>query len=277
MYAALKKTDMDSKTKWSLFATSVGANTIPDIDLYWAKASAQYLMLHRGITHSFIMVPVWAGLFSLLCYLIFRRKDVRIFFTAAAGVLLHIISDWTNPWGTGLLEPFTSRRYAIGIVPNKGYVFWGIASVVVLLLLLFRQKEYRLRICRSFWVIATLYVGFQIAYSAYVYVDLKAAGYDQVAIRADRAPGGMSYFAKKDDVIIEGRHELLSGVRGTVKTYINDPVDLDLLKKDRRAKDILLFAPFVATQDLGDSIRLFDPRFAGRVGLLEVIVPKSPV
>jgi inner membrane protein len=268
---------MDRKTKCSLFATSVGANTIPDIDLYWAKASEQYLMLHRGITHSFLMVPVWAGLFSLLCYLVFRIKDVRIFFTAVTGVLLHIISDWMNPWGTGLLEPFTSRRYASGIIPNKGYVFWGIAALVILLLLVFRQKEYRLRIYRTFWAISAVYVCFQIAHSAYVYIELKAAGYDRVAIRADREPGGMSYFAKKGDIIIEGRHELLGGVRGTVQTYVSDPVDLEWLKQDRRARDILLFAPFVATQDLGDSIRLFDPRFAGRLGLLEVIVPKSPV
>lgn len=275
MYDALNKTDMDNKTKLCLFATSVGANVIPDIDVHWAKSSAQYLMLHRGITHSFLMVPVWAGLFSLLSYIVLRIKDIRIFIVAIAGVLLHIISDWTNPWGTGLFEPFTSRRYALGIIPNKGYVFWGFAAVTILLLLLFRQKKYRLRVYRTFWALSAVYVCFQIAHSAYVYLDVKSAGYERVALRADRTPGGISYYAKKEGAIVEGRHQLTGGVNGIVRTFENDPVDVELLKKDRRARDILLFAPFVATQDLGDSIRLFDPRFAGRVGFLDVIVLKG--
>src|SRR5947209_7049342 len=104
IYGSVNKKDMDRRTKWSLFATAVGASVIPDIDVKWAKAGTHYLMQHRGITHALVMVPVWAAVFSLLCYLILRTKDRRIFYTAIVGVLSHIISDWTNAWGTGLLE-----------------------------------------------------------------------------------------------------------------------------------------------------------------------------
>lgn len=272
LFGAVNKRNMDLKAQWVLFAVSVGSSVIPDIDIQWARSGGQYLMLHRGITHSFLMVPVWAGLFTLLAYLAFRVKDRRIFWTALAGVLLHVVSDWTNAWGTGLFEPFTSRRYAIGIIPNKGYVFWAFAAIVAILLLLFRKKAYRLRIFRTFWVLSALYACFQIAHSAYVYLDLKSQGYDRVAIRADRYPGGMSYYAKRDDVIVEGRHEL-GGTSGIVSSIPNDPVDLELLREVPGAMEILLFAPFVATQQLEDGIRLFDPRFAGRVGFLEVFVP----
>lgn len=273
IYGALNKINMDTRTKWALFATSVGSSVIPDIDLQWARASADYLMSHRGITHSFFMVPVWAAMFSLLSYLAFRTKDRRIFFTAVIGVLLHIISDWTNAWGTGLFEPFTSRRYAIGIIPNKGYVFWIFAAVIVSFLLLYRRKEQRQRIFRAFWALGAIYAGFQIAHSAYVYLDLKNEGYEQVAIRADRFPGGISYYAKKDDVVVEGRHEL-RGNSGIVQTFRNDTVDMEKLRQYGPARDLLLFAPFVVTQDLGDQIRVFDPRFSGRVSILNVAVPK---
>ncbi|QMV44094.1 metal-dependent hydrolase [Cohnella cholangitidis] len=274
MYGALNKVNMDTKTKWALFAASVGANVIPDIDIQWARAGADYLMSHRGITHSFLMVPVWAVMFSLLSYAILRVKDRRIFIVAVVGVLLHIISDWTNAWGTGLLEPFTSRRYASGFVPNKGYVFWTFAAVLLPLLLLFRSKEHRRRIFRTFWVLGAVYVGFQLVHSAYVYADLKKDGYDQVAVRADRIPGGISYYAKKEDVVVEGRHEI-GGESGIVRTFRNDPVDVEQLMQYRPARNLLLFAPFVVTQDLGESIRVFDPRFSGRVSILSVEVPAS--
>ncbi|WP_239613560.1 metal-dependent hydrolase [Cohnella mopanensis] len=274
VYGSLSKINMDSKTKWSLFATSVGANVIPDIDIQWAREGADYLMSHRGITHSFLMVPVWAALFSFLSYVVFRVKDRRIYWVAVAGVLLHIISDWTNAWGTGLLEPFTSRRYAIGIIPNKGYIFWAFAAVLLPFFLLFRSKEQWQRIFRTFWVIGAVYVGFQIAHSAYVYLDLKQEGYAQVALRADRWPGGISYYAKKDDVVVEGRHEV-GGESGIIQTFRNDPVDMEQLMQYRPAKNLLLFAPFVVTQNLGESIRIFDPRFGGRVPILNVEVPAS--
>lgn len=274
IYGALNKLNMDTKTKWALFATSVGANVIPDIDVQWTRASADYLMSHRGFTHSFFMVPVWAALFSFLSYVVFRVLDRRIFLTAVTGVLLHIFSDWSNAWGIGLFEPFVSNRYAGGFVPNKGYIFWGFMAVLLPFFALYRAKEHRQRIFRVFWILGAVYTGFQIVHSAYVYMDLKNEGYSQVAIRADRIPGGISYYAKKDDIVVEGRHEV-GGDSGIVQTYRNDPVDVEQLRRYRPARDLLLFAPFVVTQDEGDRIRVFDPRFAGRVSILSVDVPKT--
>jgi inner membrane protein len=220
------------------------------------------------------MVPVWAALFSFLSYAVFRAIDRRIFLTAVVGVLLHIVSDWSNAWGIGLFEPLSSSRYAGGFVPNKGYIFWGFMAVLLPFLALYRTREHRQRIFRAFWIMGAVYVGFQVMHSAYVYADLKSEGYSQVAIRADRMPGGMSYYAKKDDIVVEGRHEI-GGESGVVQTYRNDPVDVEQLLRYRPARDLILFAPFVVTQEEGDRIRVFDPRFAGRVSFLNVVVPKT--
>ncbi|WP_164472650.1 metal-dependent hydrolase [Cohnella candidum] len=275
-YAAQDKSKLDVKTKIALLATSVGANIIPDIDIQWAtKTNDSYLIYHRGITHSFLMAPVWAGLFALLAFLLVRAKGKRFFLTALAGVLLHIVSDWTNPWGTGLLEPFTSRRYVSGFIPNKGYVFWCFAAAIAVLLPFFRMPKQRLRVLRGFWALSAFYVLFQLGHASYLYADLKAQGYEHVAIRADRWPGGFSYYAKKGGEIVEGRSDLRGRQpSGIVQEYRTDPVDLDPLMENPSARALILFAPFVGTQDLGDSVRLFDPRFAGRRGFLDIVVPK---
>jgi inner membrane protein len=273
IYGALNKIDMSARTKWALLGTAVGSSVIPDIDLQWARDGASYLMSHRGITHSFAMVPVWAAMFYLLSWAVFRVRDWRLFATAAGGVLLHIVSDWTNAWGTGLLEPFTSRRYAIGIIPNKGYVFWVMAAAILPFLFLYRSQKHRQRLFRIFWAVGSLYACFQIAHTAYVYVELQRDGHEQVAIRADRMPGGLSYYGIKEEQAIEGRHEIGKAPQ-IVKTYRNDPIDLELLKAHRPARDLLLFAPFVVTQDLGDEIRVFDPRFEDRVSFLNLTLPK---
>ncbi|WP_219639515.1 metal-dependent hydrolase [Cohnella sp. CFH 77786] len=276
IYGAQDRKRMDLKMKIALLATSIGSSVIPDIDIQWAsRADGSYLINHRGITHSFLMAPVWAALFFGLAVLLLRVKDKRIFYTGLIGVLLHIVSDWTNAWGTGLFEPFTSRKYAGGFIPNKGYVFWCFAAFAALLLPFFRGHEGRLRAIRSFWVLSAVYVLFQIGHSVYVISDLKSQGYDRVAIRADRWPGGISYYAKRDDTVVEGRSELGGERNRIVQSYRTDPVDVDALMQDSRARAILLFAPFVAAQDLGDRIRLFDPRFAGRLGMLEAVVPKG--
>jgi len=272
LYGAWNKRAMDAKTKWALLGAAVGSSVIPDIDIQWARAGADYLMSHRGITHSFAMVPVWAAMFSGLAWAIFRAKDRRIFFAALTGVLIHIVSDWTNGWGTGLFEPFTQRRYSAGFIPNKGYVFWAIAALLVPLLLLFRSETRRRAVFRAFWAIGACYAAFQLVHSASVYADLTRDGYAQVAIRADRLPGGLSYYAAKDGVVVEGRHEL-AGKRGVVRSYPNERVDFDRLQAYRPARNLLLFAPFVVAQRTEDGVRIFDPRFSGRIPFLSVEVP----
>jgi len=276
LYGAWSKTAMDARTKWALLGAAVGSSVVPDVDIQWARAGADYLMAHRGITHSFLMVPVWAGMFALLSRAIFGAKDRRIFLVALAGVLLHIVSDWTNAWGTGLFEPFTSRRYSIGIIPNKGYVFWAFAALLAPFLLLYRSPGKRRIVFRAFWALGAVYAAVQIAHSSYVLVQLKNEGYAQVAIRADRMPGGLSYYAARNDAIVEGRHEL-GGFSGVIRSYLNEPVDAELMYADPSARSLLRFAPFVVTQRTENGIRLFDPRFGGNVPLLTVDVPAKPV
>jgi inner membrane protein len=91
------------------------ADTIPDFDVFASPCvtNAQQLMVHRGITHSFLFAIVVALLLGWL----FRqwsmntnvsKKDWTILFLS--GMFTHDILDSMTSYGTGWFEPFSSYR-----------------------------------------------------------------------------------------------------------------------------------------------------------------------
>ncbi len=74
-----------------------------------------YVSLHRGVTHSIILLPAWALLVAWLLSLLSRpRYSWRaIYGTAALGIGIHIAGDLFTSYGTMLLAPFSSHRFAI--------------------------------------------------------------------------------------------------------------------------------------------------------------------
>jgi inner membrane protein len=96
---------------------SVLATNAPDLDIVLAPFSPQlYLMHHRGISHSLVMLPIWALLLSWLFGKLFKHTDGwRAFYLLVAfSLLLHIGLDWLTGYGTQLFAPITTHRYALG-------------------------------------------------------------------------------------------------------------------------------------------------------------------
>jgi len=87
-------------------AMMVIAANIPDVDIVsWAGGSLTYLEVHRGIAHSLIAAPVWA----LILILLFRSRSWLSYLACLAGVMSHLLLDWTNTYGIRLLLPFSGR------------------------------------------------------------------------------------------------------------------------------------------------------------------------
>jgi len=87
-------------------AMMVIAANLPDIDIVsWAGGTLTYLEVHRGIAHSLIAAPVWA----LILILLFRSRNWQSYLACLAGVLSHLLLDWTNVYGIRLLLPFSDR------------------------------------------------------------------------------------------------------------------------------------------------------------------------
>jgi inner membrane protein len=87
------------------------AANAPDIDVVTGfPGSLNYMLYHRGYTHSLAMAPVMAVLPLLLARWIGRAEiSWRSYLACLAGVLSHLLMDWTNVYGIRLLLPFSSR------------------------------------------------------------------------------------------------------------------------------------------------------------------------
>jgi inner membrane protein len=71
-----------------------------------------YLTTHRGITHSIVMLPLWAlGLAFAMMWITHRRYSWRAFVgVVALGISAHIVGDVITAFGTMIFAPFSDWR-----------------------------------------------------------------------------------------------------------------------------------------------------------------------
>lgn len=97
------------------------ADTIPDFDVFASPcvSPAQQLLIHRGITHSFLFITIISFLLGYLFSRWFKKRDVSrnqwttLFFL---GMFTHILIDSFTGYGTGWFEPFSSYRVSFNTI-----------------------------------------------------------------------------------------------------------------------------------------------------------------
>jgi inner membrane protein len=145
------------------------AQSLPDIDFlasFWLDTSHD-VGVHRGITHSLLFVAVGALLLSFAADRRYRdpaftKKDWLLFF--GLQLLVHIILDAFNAYGTGWFEPFSHYRVSFQVlfVADPFYSMWLGISFLALLILKKGAPS------RRFWVrfglvLSSLYLCYGIA------------------------------------------------------------------------------------------------------------------
>jgi inner membrane protein len=105
------------------------AANVPDVDAVFWFNRQHYLDYHRGYTHSFACAPLMA-----LLPLALTRANLswKSYGAALAGVLSHLLLDWTNPYGIQLLLPFSHRRLMLDITNIADVWIWCILLVGLL-------------------------------------------------------------------------------------------------------------------------------------------------
>lgn len=92
------------------------AAAFPDSDVVmsWTTPLA-YLHHHRGVTHSLVMLVLWALLLAWLCTKVWRKgPGWRAYFgVIALGIGVHIAGDWITSFGTMVLAPLSDWRAAL--------------------------------------------------------------------------------------------------------------------------------------------------------------------
>ena len=92
------------------------AAAAPDLDFVITYAGpVEYILHHRGVTHSLILLPLWAFLLARLCAVVWRDRPWKAYFGIIAMCLgLHIAGDWITSFGTMVLAPLSDLRVGIG-------------------------------------------------------------------------------------------------------------------------------------------------------------------
>ena len=108
----------------------------PDLDFVvsWFGPVA-YLELHRGPTHSLLLLPFWALVFSWVLAKILREPGGwrALYGVTAIGIALHIAGDLITSYGTMILWPLSDMRPGIGTTFIIDLWFSGIILLGLLL------------------------------------------------------------------------------------------------------------------------------------------------
>lgn len=148
--------------------------SLPDIDFvasFWMNP-VNDLLAHRGFTHSFLFIVLIAPLLALAADRWHRPhnysfKGFTLFF--ALEMLVHIVLDACNAYGTGWFEPFSHYRVSFHLLFVADPLF-SIGPFIAFLVLLFSRKSYaaRRKWAISAFVLCAAYIGLSIINKASV-------------------------------------------------------------------------------------------------------------
>ena len=121
----------------------------PDLDFVtgWF-GPVVYLEQHRGVTHSLLLLPLWALAFSWLLAKILREPNGKttgwraLYGITAMAIAAHIAGDLITSYGTMVLAPFSDWRAGIGTTFIIDLWFSGIIAVGLLLSIAFRKQRW---------------------------------------------------------------------------------------------------------------------------------------
>jgi inner membrane protein len=116
----------------------------PDLDFVVGFfGPVAYLELHRGPTHSFLLLPLWAAVFSWVLAKILREpRGWRAFYgVTALGLALHIAGDWITSFGTMMFWPLSDARPGLGTTFIIDLWLSGIIIAGLLFSVFFRRTK----------------------------------------------------------------------------------------------------------------------------------------
>jgi len=101
-----------------LLGTALGMQA-PDFDtLLRLKGNACYIRNHRGVSHSWVAIPVWTAVIALLLQALygFQLPWIHLVGWVLLAVSLHVFSDLFNSYGTMAAWPFSRRFIAWNVI-----------------------------------------------------------------------------------------------------------------------------------------------------------------
>ncbi len=140
-------------------AAGAAAAAFPDIDFAMRVfGTLPYLNAHQGLTHSVVMLPLWALLLAVLFSWISRGayRWQAFFVVAGLGIAIHIVGDLITAYGLMLFAPFSSDRY---FLPLAFLIDPWMTAILIAALLAIRFRPHARGPAIAGLVVLTAYVG----------------------------------------------------------------------------------------------------------------------
>ncbi|HTO75652.1 MAG TPA: metal-dependent hydrolase [Thermoanaerobaculia bacterium] len=140
--SVLARSASDRPGARAALAVGLIAAMLPDLDILYLRTRLDYLRYHRGWTHSFVVLPVFALLVALAARLVFRRTRLAtLWLFAAIGIGSHILFDWITSFGTMFFFPISQHRYSLDWVFILDPIFTGLPAISLIGALVFRKHS----------------------------------------------------------------------------------------------------------------------------------------
>jgi len=151
--------DDEKVGNWGTIA-GLAAGFFPDTDFVLGLFNRQfYLEYHRDLTHSLLLIPLYALFFSWLFVKISKRPYFWSFYKICLPVLVsHVLLDLLTSYGTMIFSPLSEHRFSLDLIFIIDLVFSGI--IFFPLLFSFFWKRRAQWICRGSLIGLTLYILF---------------------------------------------------------------------------------------------------------------------
>jgi len=144
------------------YAAVLGA-VFPDVDVFaelFTRDPLSVIRYHRGFTHSFFGLPLFAVFLAWLTRIALRKRGAPSFgmltLIYAVGIASHILLDATTSFGTRLLNPFSADRVAWDLIFIIDFSFTAILLVPQVSAWIFREREGAQKRAWLMWIIFNL-------------------------------------------------------------------------------------------------------------------------
>jgi inner membrane protein len=134
---------------------------LPDLDIIThVKGRLNYLLKHRGASHSLIALTVMALGLSTALYLVFPTASWNtVFFFTLIGTMSHGIMDLLNSYGAELLWPFSRKKITVDMIMLSDPVVLG--SFLVSFMVSLRTPELAKTASLTALLLSASYLGYR--------------------------------------------------------------------------------------------------------------------
>lgn len=191
------------------FWVSLISSELPDIDiLYRLQSSTEYLLNHRGFSHSLPGLLLMAGIVTLVAGIFAPKADrKKIFLLSFSCLILHVTFDVFTSWGTQLFYPLWDRWFYLDFVPIVDLVIIIIASATLLAGRIAAGRQRIISLCGTLLILLFLLGRF--AGHQYIVQKYQASYPDaRVSVMAGFSPFEWKVIAEREGQFLSGRVSL---------------------------------------------------------------------